>query len=129
MVLFTMNAPIACQLGVFSDEERGRYASLRSLILGAVSQIVEIENGYVFHLPGDDAMLATVADWVALERRCCPFFEISVSIGGSDPRIRVALTGSPEVKSFLEAEFRWGVVTTRTIAVIRAARPGHSPRF
>jgi hypothetical protein len=100
------HAPIACQLGVFSADERRRYQGLRAEIDAAVTRMVEADNGYVFHLPGDDATLARVAEWIALERRCCPFFEFTVSMGGSDPSIRVALTGCPEVKRFLAAELR-----------------------
>lgn len=61
-----MPIPIACQLGVFSAEERRRYRAVRKQIEAAVIQIVEVENGHVFHLPDDDAMLATVAEWIAL---------------------------------------------------------------
>jgi len=107
--------PIACQLNVFSPEERQRYQTVRKRIEAAVIRIVEVENGYVFHLPDDDAMLATVAEWIALERRCCPFFEFTVSVGGSDPSIRVALTGSPEVKQFLNSELGSPVVSPSTL--------------
>jgi len=107
--------PIACQLDVFSAQEHQRYQAARKQIEAAFIRIVEVENGYVFHLPDDDAMLATVAEWIALERRCCPFFEFTVSVGGSDPSIRVALTGSPEVKQFLNSELGSPVVSPSTL--------------
>ena len=110
-----MAAPIACQLNVFSAEESQRYQTVRKQIEAAVIRIVEIDDGYVLHLPDDDAMLAVVADWVALERRCCPFFEFNVSVGGSDSSIRVALTGSPEVKQFLELELGSHVLSPSTL--------------
>jgi hypothetical protein len=68
----------------------------------------------LFQLPGDDNTLALVADRSALERRCCPFFEFTVGISSSDSCIRVALTGSPEVKTFLESEVRSHVVAPPT---------------
>jgi hypothetical protein len=106
-----MDTPIACQLGVFSADERYRYEAVRGQIEAAVGGVAETANGYVFDLPGNDATLALVADWIAFERRCCPFLEFAVSIGASHSPIRVALTGSPEVKKFLESEFRSGVVS------------------
>lgn len=96
--------PLACQLEVFSADERRRYHAARAEIDAAVTHIVEKDNGYEFQLPGDDTMLARVAEWIALERRCCPFFDFTVAIGGSDSSIGVALTGSPEVKRFLATE-------------------------
>jgi hypothetical protein len=110
-----MAAPIACQLDVFSAEERQRYQAVRKQIEAAVTRIVEIDDGYVLHLPDDDAMLAMVAEWIVFERRCCPFFEFNVSVGGSEPSIRVALTGSREVKQFLESELGSPVVSPSTL--------------
>jgi hypothetical protein len=111
--------PIACQMEVFSADERVRYGALRARIDAAMTSIVEVERGYEVHLPGNDATLVLVADWTALERRCCPFFEFTISIGGSDASIRVALIGSPEVKRFLEAEL--GSRTTSPSALARTA--------
>ncbi len=116
-----MDAPIACQLGVFSVEERRRYQAVRGQIEAAVTRTVEVANGYMFHVPSDEATLALVTEWIALERRCCPFFEFAVSLSGSDPSIRVALTGSPEVKRFLELEFGSRVVSPS--ALLRRSAP------
>jgi hypothetical protein len=102
-------------VGVFSVDERLRYGATRARIDAAVTSFVEVDRGYEFQLPGDDATLVLVADWIALERRCCPFFEFIVSIGGSDSSIRVALTGSPEVKRFLEEELRSRIVSPSSL--------------
>jgi hypothetical protein len=102
-------------VGVFSAEERARYGALRARIDAAVTNIVEIDRGYEFQLPGDDSALALVAEWIALERRCCPFFEFIVLMGGSDSPIRVALTGSPEVKRFLESELHSRTVSPSSL--------------
>ena len=55
-----------------------------------------------------------VAEWMVLERRCCPFFEFAASVGGSDRSIQVALTGSPEVKQLLKSELGSFVVSPST---------------
>jgi hypothetical protein len=110
-----VDSPIACHLGVFSADERQRYHAVRAKIDAAVTRIVEIDHGYEFHLPGDDIMLGLVAEWVALERRCCSFFEFTVGIGGADSSIRVALRGSPDVKLFLASELRSRVMPPRTL--------------
>jgi len=85
-----MDPPIACQTSVFfSAEERAHYQALRVRIDAAVTSIVEVERGFEIQLPGDDSTLALVADWIVLERRCCPFFEFMVSIGCSEMSIRI----------------------------------------
>jgi hypothetical protein len=104
MLMSAMDGPIACQMGVFSTDERLKYEATRAKIEARVTRIVEIERGYELHLPGDDTMLALVASWIAMERRCCPFFEFAIAIGGAEGSMRVALMGGVQVKPFLEAE-------------------------
>jgi hypothetical protein len=118
-----MSAPVACQLGVFSAEERRLYQAERERVEAGLTRIEEVENGYVLDLPGDDETLTQVAAWIALERRCCPFFEFTVAIGGADGPIRVALTGSAEVKQFLATE-----LGERVVAPTRLVRKPEVPK-
>jgi hypothetical protein len=92
-----MTTSTFCQQGVFTIGERARYQQLRAR-LEACAAIEELENGYALSLPGDDAMLAAVTEWAALERRCCPFLAISITTGEGTCGIRIALTGDPEAK-------------------------------
>ena len=45
-----------------------------------VKEVVELEDGYAFrHSPDMDVLLA-VAEFVANERLCCPFFEFGITV-------------------------------------------------
>ncbi|HZP47752.1 MAG TPA: hypothetical protein VFB07_04420 [Vicinamibacterales bacterium] len=50
------------------------------------------------------AAMQDVAEWTALEHRCCPFLKITVSIQPDDTRC-VELGGSNPIKEFLGEEF------------------------
>jgi hypothetical protein len=56
------DTPIACQLGVFSADEQRRYQMVRTEIDAAITRIVETDNGYEFHVPGDDTMLVLATE-------------------------------------------------------------------
>jgi hypothetical protein len=99
-----MSRPIACELGVFDAATFARYHVLREQLDRASRGIEEQSDGYVVVLSGDDATLALVAEWLALERRCCPFLAFSVTFAGPEEPIRVKLGGDADVKRFLAAE-------------------------
>jgi len=41
-----------------------------------------------------------VAEWITLERRCCPFLDLGLDWSASN-RVSLTLTGGPGVKTFL----------------------------
>jgi len=111
-----MTTPLACNLGVFSPKERARYDELRAALLAA-AHVERANGGYAVRLPGDDETLRAVAEWVLLERRCCPFISFSISFGDAGQPLRVALTGDAAVEEVLRTEF--GVVLPASSLVRR----------
>jgi hypothetical protein len=99
-----VSRPIACELHAFDAATFARYQVLRAQLDLGSQGIEEQSDGYVVVLPGDDATLALVAEWLALERRCCPFLAFSVTLAGPEEPIRVKLSGDADVKQFLAAE-------------------------
>lgn len=99
-----MTTPLACNLGVFSPDERARYDELRAELLAA-AHVEQAHGGYAMRLPGNDETFRAVAEWVLLERRCCPFISFSISFGDAGQPLRVALTGDAAVEEVLRTEF------------------------
>jgi hypothetical protein len=104
-----MSTPVACNLGVFNPNERARYDQLRATLLAA-AHVERANGGYAVRLPGDDTTFRAVAEWVLLERRCCPFISFSISVGDAGQPCRVALTGDAAVEEVLRTEFGSRVV-------------------
>jgi hypothetical protein len=95
--------PIACDMSALSPDERRRYDGLRSRVTAAVKEVVATESS--FHLRLDESVSAPeVAEWMALEHRCCPFLNIAIALK-SDRSMWVELGGSPRIKKFLREEF------------------------
>jgi hypothetical protein len=53
----------------------------------------------------DAATIQKIAEWVTLERLCCPFFNFELDVNQGDNSVWLKLTGREGVKQFIEADF------------------------
>ena len=107
---------VACDLAALSEEQRERQRDLRRLLLEDVEEVVALEDGYAFRHSPDRVVLLAVAEFVAHERLCCPFFEFEITVGSSGGPVWLRMTGEGEAKQFLETEVDFGA-SGRAIAV------------
>jgi hypothetical protein len=91
---------LECRIDVFEAPERERYAALRSAMKAAVRGVEELPDGYALRLTSDADVFGKVAEWITLERRCCPFLTVALRWAETDT-VSLELTGSAEVKAFL----------------------------
>jgi hypothetical protein len=95
---------LACNLKAIGPSERPRYDELTGRLRSAVRDRRELAKGFAFRLDSKVITLPEVAEWVAIERLCCPFLVFDISISG-DADFSLRLTGPKGVKQLLEAEF------------------------
>ena len=96
---------IACNLKAIAATERPRYNELMKRLRSAVRDRSELPDGYVFKLSGNSMPLPEVAEWISLERLCCPFLTFQLSTSGDQSDWLLKLTGPAGVKPLLKAEF------------------------
>ena len=97
--------PIACRPLALTDSERSTSAKLRAEVAGAVTASAELADGYRFNLRPDAVVFAHAAEWIALERRCCPFLSFDLAwTPGDDAAPTITLTGPEGTKGFLAEE-------------------------
>jgi hypothetical protein len=94
------NTPFVCNLFAMSVEQRTIYPALRQQLNENIIETRELPDGYAFRHPID--LLMTVAQWVDLERLCCPFFKFAIRVDGE--RLWVELTGEEGVKTAVKTE-------------------------
>lgn len=97
-----MDTPLACNMAALDAVARARRQDLAVQIQTATQEVRELPDGYAFFLPADALLVA--ADFVTLERRCCPFFRFELAMGPDDGPLWLAITGREGVKAFLVAE-------------------------
>jgi hypothetical protein len=96
--------PIACDMSALTAEQQERQRALLTLLRADAEEVMELEDGYAFkHSPDGDVLLA-VAEFVANERLCCPFFEFAITVECGGGPVWLRMTGEGEAKAVLEAE-------------------------
>jgi hypothetical protein len=93
---------VACVPDAIPASRREQYAQLREVLFLPGQEIRELVDGYSFRLPDGDAAVMQTAEFITLERLCCPFFTFRLEVSASEAWL--ALTGGQQVKAFLRAE-------------------------
>ena len=96
---------LACNMKAISSAERSRYNELTKKIKSAVRHQRELAEGYAWELDGKTASMPEVAEWMTMERRCCPFLTLQLEAVGNGTDYVVKLLGPDGVKAFLVTEF------------------------
>jgi hypothetical protein len=96
----------ACNLKAIGAAERPRYNDLSRRLRSAVRDWSELPDGHALKLDGKTISLPEVAEWIAMERLCCPFLTLQLSASGNQADWLLKLTGPEGVKPLVQAEFR-----------------------
>ncbi len=100
-----MQQHFVCDMNALTKEQRTRHQELAKQLRPAVSEFLELPNGYeaIFESGGD--LELEIAEFVKLELLCCPFFmiELVASADGTPTLLRV--TGQNGIKPFIRVEF------------------------
>ena len=103
------DSPFACDRAALSPQARKRhFDELSPALRDRKTGVRELRDGYEFAFPPDNATYQLVAEWVAGERLCCPFFDIDVHIEREHGNLWLRLTGREGTKDFIRADFaKW----------------------
>ncbi|HEV2914146.1 MAG TPA: hypothetical protein VGX92_12770 [Pyrinomonadaceae bacterium] len=72
---------------------------------GFVQETLGLTEGYAFRLQADAETIPRAAEFITIERLCCPFLNFELEVGPSGSPVWLRLTGRAGVKQFIEAEF------------------------
>ena len=95
---------LACDLGAFDAAQRSRYSALRAELGARRLDVREVADGYVFFYPGEPDVILKLAEFVTLERRCCPFFSFALEVSPGATPVRLRIGGGPEMKDVLRGQ-------------------------
>jgi hypothetical protein len=93
--------PLACDFTAMDEVQRKRYLALRRRLAENFQEARELEDGYAFrHSSG---VLVALAEYVSLERLCCPFFDFAIEVGHGEAEVWLRMTGPEGAKEIMEA--------------------------
>ena len=63
-----------------------------------------MSNGYEFRLADSPLLLSQLAEFVSLEKLCCPFLNFAIEVEAEGGPVWLCLTGRDGVKAFIREE-------------------------
>ncbi|HKV61019.1 MAG TPA: hypothetical protein VJO16_03835 [Candidatus Acidoferrum sp.] len=102
----TVQSNFYCNTKALTAEERARHKQLSEKLMAARKKVVESETGYEFQYSPADVSLAEVAEWAAMESKCCPFFDFHIDLENQGKLVCLRLTGEEGIKAFIRAVFK-----------------------
>jgi hypothetical protein len=70
-------------------------------------EVIELENGFSYRFPAEDAWLHELANMINLERKCCAFLSFKLVVESESDSFWLELTGPEGTKETLKSLFEW----------------------
>jgi hypothetical protein len=96
---------LTCNINGIPLQERARYGQLVEVLRHAVQKRRELPDGYAFQMDTKQIGTDQLAEWIELERQCCPFFEFEIRWTRQNGAVWLNLSGPEGVKDFILDEF------------------------
>lgn len=96
---------LVCNMGVFTPSQRDAHILKTTLLIQAVQDVREVEQGYELTFANEKELILKIAEFIANERLCCPFLKFTLNIFSVEEPISLVLNGPAGTQEFLRAEF------------------------
>lgn len=94
---------VACDFAAMDVRQRERYRELWCRLGEDFHEVLELEDGYAFRHSSEEGVLVALAEYVSLERLCCPFFDFAIEVRRGGGGVWLRMTGPEGAKGILEA--------------------------
>jgi hypothetical protein len=95
-----------CNVKALSPAERASHKKRTDTLIAVRTEIVEMDRGYEFQFSPSSMTLAELAEWVAAEGKCCPFFDFHIDLEREGKLLCLRLTGEQGIKALIRAQFQ-----------------------
>jgi hypothetical protein len=95
-----------CNSKALNPAERAHHKQSTDKLVAERKRIVETEKGYEFEYNPSSVTLTELAEWVAAEGKCCPFFDFHIDLEREGTLLCLRLTGEEGIKPFIRSEFQ-----------------------
>lgn len=94
---------LACVPGAICNSARAaHFALIKQLFREDLLGMTELERGFEFNFP--PSAIASLGEFIANERRCCPFLEFELHVGSEPWGTSLRLTGKDGAKDVIRHE-------------------------
>src|SRR5215212_149222 len=82
-----------------------RSEELAGGLFAPVDEVVELPDGYAYRFAAAESSLESLLEFIAAERRCCPFLAFEIAFEPHGGPLWLRMRGSPRVKAFIAETF------------------------
>ena len=95
-------SPLACDMTAIPAEQRPLHLAKSRELFSQIQETRELADGYEFRFADD--VLTRLADFISLEKLCCPFLRFEIEVEAEYGPVWLRLTGREGVKEFIREE-------------------------
>src|ERR1700752_187879 len=97
-------SPLACDMTAIPAEQRQSHLHARRELFLQIKETRELPNGYEFRFADELNLTRRLAEFISLEKLCCPFLHFAIEIEAENGPVWLRLTGREGVKEFIREE-------------------------
>ena len=97
-------SPLACDMSAIAPDQREEHFATSREVFSSVVSVRELTNGYAFELGNDPDVIVKAAQFISLEKLCCPFLNFALEIKADGGPVWLRLRGPEGVKAFIREE-------------------------
>jgi len=73
-------------------------------LFSQIQESRELQDGYEFRFASLPSLLTSLAEFISLEKLCCPFLKFAIAVEAEGGPVWLRLTGREGVKAFIREE-------------------------
>ena len=97
-------SPFVCDMSALRPEQRQSHLVNSRELFSQIRDFRELPNGYAFGFASEPDLLVRIADFISLERLCCPFLHFAIEVEAEGGPVWLHLNGREGVKAFIREE-------------------------
>ena len=97
-------SPLACDMTALPVEQRPVHLTASRELFSQIQETRDLSDGYQFRFDNDSDVIRRLAEFVALEKLCCPFLSFAIQVEAENGPVWLRLTGREGVKEFIREE-------------------------
>src|SRR5581483_8608605 len=84
----------ACNMNALTLKERTQHVANTSQLMKTLHEVREEANGYSLHFANETRIIRKIAEFISLERLCCPFFDFTLQVKAEDTSVALQIAGA-----------------------------------
>jgi hypothetical protein len=97
-------SPLACDMTAIPPEQRQAHWDKSRELFSHIEEFRELSNGYELRFASGSSLLLKLAEFISLEKLCCPFLGFVIEVEPEGGPVWLRLTGRDGVKTFIREE-------------------------